>query len=413
MNSNEHKRFERVEDFLTDADFCLYCLGSDIASVDKWTRWLKDHPEKKPIADEARDLFYLLNGGNTREQFIKDFTEFRSAAEKVVGAGAEREKRTAKILYMRRRAVAIAAALFVMLAVGYLIKLRLGPDEGRMNSLVVDFDKGEDILPGGNRATLTLADGSVVVLDTLQSGSISNQGNANVLKSGDGELLYRVQAAGSESVVMVNKVSTPRGGQYRVLLSDGTAVWLNAASSLKYPVAFNGKERKVELIGEGYFEVAQDAQKPFIVNIGGMDVKVLGTSFNINGYSDEDDLKVTLVEGKVEVDATGQRALLFPGNQARLGFQSQKLDVIKSADVAAATAWKNGYFDLNGLDLQQMLRQISRWYNIDIEYQGIIPKLQFGGKIQKSLPLSSVVDILKMSNVNVYVTKDNIMIIKP
>jgi Fe2+-dicitrate sensor, membrane component len=295
------------------------------------------------------------------------------------------------------------AAVFVLLAgaVAWLW-LKKAPDQPG-SELVSLQTHSIDIAPGTNRATLTLADGTSILLDSTHTGTLAMQGNARIEKAADGEVVYNVQGSNA-GTIMMNTMSTPRGGQYRLTLPDGSKVWLNAASSITYPTAFTGKDREVAVTGEAYFEVARNTAHPFIVKKGAASVMVLGTHFNVNAYDDEASLKVTLLEGSVKVmnqPASGdlQSAVLKPGEQAVLTRDARQADstVVKAAllvnnnaDVAAAVAWKNGIFNFHKASLQEVMRQLSRWYDVEVIYQKGIPHMEFGGEMGRDLTLSQV-----------------------
>lgn len=254
-----------------------------------------------------------------------------------------------------------------------------------------------DIMPGGDKAILTLADGSTVVLDSMGNQQIAKQGGTSVVKAAGGKLTYNVASNSNE--VLYNKISTPRGGQFQITLPDGTQVWLNALSSLRFPTVFNGNNRTVELTGEAYFEVQQQAAKPFIVHVGGMQIDVLGTSFNVMAYPDEKQIQTTLIEGAVKVSAKGQAKMLQPGQQSQLE-KDGKLNVLATTDVESVIAWKNGYFKYNQADLQTVMRQLARWYDVDVNFDGPIPDFRFVGELKRKASLSTNLKILSYSQVN-------------
>ncbi|HVI45717.1 MAG TPA: FecR domain-containing protein [Chitinophaga sp.] len=264
-----------------------------------------------------------------------------------------------------------------------------------------------EVAPGGNKAVLTLSDGSVIQLDDAQNGTLGKQGNAQVVKLRSGQLAY--QPAGTATAVSYNTLSTPKGGQYQVALPDGTIVWLNAASSLHYPTAFTGSERTVELTGEGYFEVAPLARQPFHVKVNGADVTVLGTHFNIMAYTNEKTMKVTLLEGAVNVSAGGAARRLIPQQQAVV--QNAAISVA-NVDTDQETAWKNGFFIFDKADIQTVMRQLERWYNIDVTYEGIPPSLRFAGGMQRNLPLTKVLKILEQNQVRFSIEGRHITVLK-
>ena len=269
-----------------------------------------------------------------------------------------------------------------------------------------------DVAPGGNRATLTLSDGTVVPLDSTANGAIAQQGNTSVVKLGGGRISYK-GAPGDADGSLMNTLHTPRGGQYQLTLPDGTRVWLNAASSITYPVAFIGKDRPVQISGEAYLEVATNKDKPFIVNVeGGSAIEVLGTQFNVNSYSDENSVKTTLLEGSIKVTAGPNAAVtLKPGQQAQLTMQHLSVD--NSADTEKVLAWKNGLFDFDGASLQEVLRQLSRWYDVDVVYEKGVPNIQFEGEISRNIQLSDLLKVLARAEVKFRIEEGHRLVVLP
>jgi len=260
-----------------------------------------------------------------------------------------------------------------------------------------------DVAPGRDNAILTLADGSVILLDSAANGELVLEGNTKVLKM-NGQILYTENGA-STSKVIYNTMSTARGNQYQLQLADGSKAWLNAASSIRFPTAFTGNERRVEITGEVYFEVAHNAAKPFIVKIapvpGGdsCEVQVLGTHFNISAYDDEAAIKTTLAEGKVKVAKAGSIVLLQPLQQAILNKGNKKLKVLQ-ADVEKELAWKAGMFEFQDDDLQTIMRQLARWYDVKVSFERPVSKKLFNGSIRRQASLSQVLQILKLAGVS-------------
>lgn len=261
------------------------------------------------------------------------------------------------------------------------------------------------IAPGTDKAVLTLADGSQLVLDEAHNGNLAEEGDTKVIKL-DGEISYKSSKAGT--VTGFNTISTPKGGQYKLILSDGTKVWLNAESSLRFPVSFSGNERRVELTGEGYFEVAQvlaqsgKAKIPFFVSINKMgasagQVEVLGTHFNVMAYGDETAVKTTLLEGRVRVKNSNSEMQIEPGQQAN--WQQETLTV-QPVDVDEVIAWKEGYFQFDRkAPIEQVMRQIARWYDVEVAYEGAVPNRRFGGKIGRDSKLEDVLKMLELNHV--------------
>ena len=253
-------------------------------------------------------------------------------------------------------------------------------------------------VPGSNKAMLILADGSILALDSTGDGAIAIQGNTKVLKQGKGELSYEAGAHTQSGEIQYNTLSTPYGGQYRIKLPDGSRVWLNAASSIRYPTAFMGKTRTVTIKGEAYFEVQKNTAQPFVVQTEKMEVEVLGTHFNVNSYEDEPVTRATLVEGSVRVKTAGASkdgATLKPGEQAQWKQEDEKLN-IRTVDVESVTAWKNGYFHFDGTPAQEVMRQVSRWYDVQIEINGKVGK-HFRGMIPRNASLDEVIHMLSLT----------------
>jgi len=252
------------------------------------------------------------------------------------------------------------------------------------------------ILPGTNGAILTLANGKKMVLEQAKSGVLTQQSNAILRKANDSLLVYQKDRQTSAAIAY-NTLETPRGRQYQVMLPDGTKVWLNAASSLRYPTSFTGKERTVELSGEAYFEVVHNAAMPFIVKSARQEVKVLGTHFNINAYSDEAAAVTTLLQGSVQVSHDHLTRLLKPGQQASTSVSNI---LVTGADTRRATGWKDGRIIFVHTDIQQVLREVSRWYNIEIRYEGRVPVYSLSGEVSRKEELSAVLKMLRLSDVH-------------
>ncbi len=265
-----------------------------------------------------------------------------------------------------------------------------------------------EVMPGTNRAMLTLADGSMIALDSAGNGVLGRQGAVKIIKQSNGELAYVGNSSGE---VMFNTMSTPRGGQYHLTLPDGTQVWLNAASSITYPAAFTGKERKVTVKGEAYFEVTANANMPFRVGAGNAEITVLGTRFNVNAYTEEPTIRTTLVDGAVSVAAGKASALLHPGMQAKVG-KDNILNVTENIDTDETIAWKNGFFQFTDADMPTVMRQIEKWYDVNVSYEGAIPEKSFGGGMQRSLPLTKVLGILEENGVKFRIEGKNIIVLK-
>lgn len=299
-----------------------------------------------------------------------------------------------------------AAATLVLCAGAYFLFRPTGKDMKTEQTTAAVHN----IQPGGDRAMLTLADGSVILLDSTGNGSIALQGSTQIMKQADGRIVYgNNNSAGAAG--MMNTMRTPIGGKYQLILPDGTKVWLNAASSITFPVAFQEKERRVTISGEVYFEVAQDKSRPFSVTGGNANVQVLGTQFNVNAYEDEDKLKVTLLNGSVKVSdiQSKQATVLVPGQQAQL--TAEQLSSTGNIDLNKVMAWKNDLFNFEDATLDEAMRQISRWYGVKVIYEQGIPKTQLWGKMSRNTSFERVLRNLKDIGVNYRLTDNKELII--
>ncbi|MDR3715818.1 MAG: FecR domain-containing protein [Puia sp.] len=294
----------------------------------------------------------------------------------------------------------VGCVLVAVASVVYLLRVHQAPA-----AVAVAPPIPGDVQPGSNKATLTLTDGHVVTLDSAADGVITHQGIAQVDKR-NGTLTYRAVASEKPAAPSFNVLATPRAGQFALFLPDGTHIWLNNASSIRYPVSFTGDSRDVELTGEAYFEVARDVAHPFRVHIRnspagaeGGTIEVLGTSFNAMAYADEDAERATLVEGTVRYGYGGSSTLLKPAEEAVLP-KNGALKTLHHVNVEEITAWKNGYFHFDHASLETTMRQLARWYDVSVVYQGKIDPQEFMGKIQRTMPLSSVLKGLEGEHVH-------------
>jgi ferric-dicitrate binding protein FerR (iron transport regulator) len=281
-----------------------------------------------------------------------------------------------------------AAAIIVLVGLGCYLWMN---NKGKPVSTAA-VEPSNQIMPGRDGAILTLADGSQVLLDTLHNGTLTLQGGARVTLVG-GVLQYD----GNGSEMVYNTMSTPRGRQFRLLLPDGTAVWLNNTSSIRYPVVFTGTERHVEITGEAYFEVAKHAGMPFRVTVNHKaEVEVLGTNFNVKAYDNESNMEATLLEGAVRVSIPeGKPLTLQPGQQAQVVATGTKLQLVNGADLVKVMAWKNGLFDFNNATLEEVMRQLERWYDIEVVYAKGIPHVELLGKMTRGITLNELLVVLK------------------
>ena len=306
----------------------------------------------------------------------------------------------------KMRWLRVAAAVTILISMGafFINRITKGKAKNEIANIEPAQKLGNDVLPGGNKAILTLSNGSQIVLDSAANGILAQQGNTKVIKLANGQLNYK-NAGNHAHEVLYNTMSTPRGGQYNLLLPDGSRVWLNAVSSIRFPTDFIGKERTVEITGEAYFEIAKDRSHPFrvIVNPGsvnrGLELTVLGTHFNVNAYSDEPTIKTTLLEGSVRVMKGASSAIIKPGQQTQVDGNGE-IKVIQEANVAEAVAWKDGRFEFNDTHLTAIMRQLMRWYNVDVEYHGNIPDRYFTADISRNKTLSGILKIFELSDID-------------
>jgi len=308
----------------------------------------------------------------------------------------------------------IAAAAAVLITVGLVLYFY---PQNRINKTeqVVKQNRAIGINPGGNKATLTLSNGEQIILNEAGNGVLANQSGVVVRKTKDGQLVYSpVREYLLGDALSYNTISTPKGGQYQVTLPDGTSIWLNAATTVRFPTRFSGKERNVSLVtGEGYFEVAKNKKMPFRVSSDKQVIEVLGTHFNINNYPDEASLKTTLLEGSVRVLAqtgTGKRnVILKPGEQSVVATELK----VEKADLQEVMAWKNNKFTFNSMPLEGIMRQISRWYNVDVEYKGDISGKVFTGTISRYANVTQVLNMLELTQVVHFKIKERRIIVMP
>lgn len=318
-------------------------------------------------------------------------------------SGRSRNQARSRRAWMR----AAAAVLLLALLLPGLYYFYIRPDRQPFPQAATQR-YSEDIAPGGDKAVLTLADGSRILLDSAATGLLASQGNTVIKKLQDGRLAYNSTRESSQAAspgglaqegISFNTITTPRGGQYRITLPDGSNVWLNAASSLKFPAAFTGPERRVELTGEAYFEIEKDASRPFLVHSGGQTVEVLGTHFNISAYKNDPAVRTTLLEGSVKVTerASGKSRILSPGQQASLAAGSGIR--VMAADLALATAWKDGKFVFDGDNIQSIMRKIARWYDVEVIYEGDMGNKSFSGSVSRFVNVSDVLRKLELTGI--------------
>ncbi len=349
------------------------CSDEELKLLDEWYHKLKISNQtisNQTINDNDVVIF--------TESMLKQFRE-------KVGQGV-------KIIPFYRqpifRMVAAASVLFVIFFGTYFYVTKPS-SKTLVNQPIV---KKDVMAPSSSKATITLANGQIVALDGISSGTlVASQGAVNVMKTEDGQIVYK----GTSKEIAYNTLYNPRGSKVISLrLNDGSIVWLNSQSSIRYPVAFVGDERQVEITGEAYFEVGKNLTKKFIVASNGLNIEVLGTHFNVNSYNDNKNIKVTLLEGSVKIIKGAGTFILKPGQQAQV---ANEIQVLNGANIESVMAWKNGFFSFSGTSVEELMNILGRWYNVEIVFNKSIPNRQFGGQIATSANLSQVVKVLNES----------------
>lgn len=386
---------ERIQ-YLMERYFNGACTAEEKHELAKWIGEVQHDDDLKEVVAQTWDRFHPVDR-------MPD-----EVSERIQASLFEKEK--TKVRSLHRRWWMAAAGVLLLVACAALL-WQFSPEKPVVQTAEQHDRYKNEVSAGGNKAVLTLGDGTVINLDSAANGVLTKQGRVRVVKLANGQLSYELEGA-AEGVVLYNTMRTPRGGEYRLILPDGTNAWLNAASSITYPTAFTGDLRDVKITGEVYFEVAKNPAKPFIVEAGKMKVEVLGTHFNVNAYAAEPMIRTTLLEGAVKVSGGGRGDMLKPGQQARLT-RNGDMKVVDDVDLEEVMAWKNGYFLFVDADMPAVMRQLENWYDVTVSYEeGFVPHRSFGGGIQRSLPLSKVLAILEENNVKFRVEGKNITVLK-
>ncbi|WP_353182768.1 FecR domain-containing protein [Parapedobacter lycopersici] len=346
------------------------------------------------------------------EHFLNNLNEHHAWLHIVKKIGEDTQvsrtdKRKALITGFNLKKIAAAAALLLVIGIsGYLW----------LNSNAQRLPAISGVRPSyptenphrGDQAVLTLSNGESIILDSVETGVLVKTGNIEVSKTADGQLIYAVSRGGiNENPAGLNTITTPIGGQYQLMLPDGSKVWLNTASSLKFPNIFRGERREVELIGEAYFQVKKNAEMPFIVKSKRGEIEVLGTGFNVMAYEEEPQMKTTLIEGSVKVKGR-ETMVLKPGEQAISN--GQKTRIVR-VDVNEATAWKSNMFQFNDTPVESVMREASRWYNVDVIYNGKIPARSFTGKISREVRIDEFLEMLSYLGVRFKVEGKRVIVL--
>ncbi|MFI5194476.1 MAG: FecR family protein [Chitinophagales bacterium] len=369
---------------------CVRGLASS-AEQSELVSWLADPKNES----ESRDL---ISRAFQEEKPLTDMSP--ETASSILKAILEADQEKPVVLNPKPGALvrkwwAAAAAVLALSFASYLI---FSPKpQKRIVAAKIQLIKN-DVAPGNNKAILTLGNGSKILLYGARNGTLARQGNTRIIKTDSGRLSYTALHE-KPSEVVYNTLSTPRGGQYQLTLSDGSRVWLNAASSITFPAAFAGNERKVTVTGEAYFEVVHNASKPFIVHVAEEELQILGTHFNVNAYGDERSVQTTLLEGSLKITAAGsqQSAILKPGQQTQI--RNAGLSVINDVNTDEVVAWKDGLFNFENADLQMVMRQFARWYDVEVKFEGIVPQDRFFGIMSRNSSLASVLKALRANGI--------------
>jgi len=347
--------------------------------------WLKSSDAHRPLLARLQQEF---------EQVINAPHEVPAAVSDRIEARLLQNISRNKVVPLRNpwRWAAVASILMLLLAGSVYWFYKTDKSHNIASNMALNKKSviGNDVAPGTNKAVLTLADGTTVELDSA-GNQVLQQGKTTVQQR-NGRLEYAAQGKGE--AIGYNILVVPRGGQFNIVLPDGSHVWLNAASRLKYPTAFTGKERVVELQGQGYFEIAHNADHPFIVDVNNTQVQVLGTRFDIMAYPDEQSLNTTLLEGAVRVQRGERQQLLKPGQQSVLEYATGQMSV-HTADIDQAIAWKSGFFEFDNAGMNVIMRQVARWYDVEVAYGNENSNRLFGGRISRNLPLSEILHMLE------------------
>ena len=319
--------------------------------------------------------------------------------------------------------VAAAAVVAVCITSAYFLflnKIKPATTIAKVHKHVLTNDV---TAPATNKAILTLGNGKTIVLDSVANGPLAQQGNAIVSKLNNGQITYDADN-NSATKIQYNTLTVPKGSKpVQLILADGSEVWLDVASSITYPTVFPGKERKVEITGEAYFQVAPltlkggNGRVPFIVSVSsaladrkGVEIQVLGTHFNVNAYDDENSLKVTLLEGAVKVERPGNESLnIKPGQQAEINAEG-KMELNKEVDLDEIMSWKNNWFNFNTLTVPEIMQQIERWYNVSVTYQGKPGNKHFSGIVSRNNNVSEVLKIMEQAGIKFKIEGRNITV---
>ena len=397
-----------LEDYLNDDSFIQWVLQPNEALDVKWNKFIEDNSKEKAKIDQAKDLLLNIHT-RTFSEFDHEISE-----EKLNNIWANIEQSLQKSKSQNNKNVPnlnlilkVAASIILLLGIAYFYQQGFFNDETTPTPVIVDTNT---IVPGIDKATLTLEDGSVIELD---KGNTYQAQNVN----SNGEQIVYANTAQNIAEIKYNYLTIPRGGQFFIILSDGTKVWLNSESQLKYPVSFiKGQTRQVELVyGEAYFDVSPSTEHhgdKFKVVNQAQEIEVLGTEFNVKAYKDETNVYTTLVEGSVVIDNGIAKHNLSPSQQSNLNTQNNNIS-IAVVDVEPEISWKNGVFSFKEKSLKEIMKVISRWYDVDVVFENKdLEALKFKGILDKQQGIERILSIMKSTTINNYEIKDKTIILK-
>lgn len=348
---------------------------------------------------EAFDRAYRQLQGRHREWAAESMGDEETVKEKIYAGlmvdvhQSQRSRTDSRAIY---KYLAAASVIAILSATGYFMFHKQPPVQPVARVKIIDLS------PGENKATLTLAGGQRISLTKDMTGQLSRQSGMDVRVAAGGTVTYTHAKDNQtkDTATTFNTLSTQKGEQFSLVLADGTEVTLDAASSITFPVTFDGRERKVIVTGQVYLKVTHNARQPFVVSVGDQIIRDIGTEFNIDAYADEGDIKTTLLQGSIKVSKATASVVLQPGQQALSNDDEGKITVLKNADLESAVAWKNGLFEYDNADIQTVMRQFARWYNVDIQYEGAVPQREFSGKMQRSLTAVQALDLLSFTRIH-------------
>jgi len=385
--------------------------GKERAAVQKW---IAQKPENGAFYEKLRDDRFLTE---EFKNFVGNESQVKTDTWKIIAARIAANGRVSKntphhpvrVMGINRKYGWIAAAacvLVVATGVYYFTAAGNGKLATQNGKEIVATVTG--IPPASMGATLTLSDGSIVALDTIAVGMLRGQNQVTLMKSGNGEIKYAMTGHQSKGKPAFNKLTTPKGKQFKLELPDGSKVWLNAGSALEYPVVFTDNKREVKLEGEAYFEIVHDARHPFLVKIADtagktgddLTIQVLGTSFNAMAYANESKIQTTLLDGAVMLSKGGKTVRLLPGEAASTHWKNDQDLSVAKADIEKVMSWKNGMFIYNQAPLLEIMRDIERWYDVEVRYEGDIPDTKFDGYVSRNNSLDKILTILNLNHVH-------------